>query len=72
MTIDWDEFRCNDGTLDLCAALERLLPEAFQGQHTASYRLLDIIQEIHPIRSRQVAAVALAHALALANFVPAA
>ena len=68
MTIDWDEFRCNDGTLDLNAAFERLFPTAHHlgANVRQAYAFLDAAQEIHPIRSRQVAAMALAYANTLA------
>lgn len=66
-TPDWDRHRCEDGALNLHAALEDALDDKQQAptplpfpEEASAY--LTSVDAIHPIKSRQIAAVVLLEA----------
>lgn len=60
--MDWDKFRRKDGSLDLTDILEDLVGSGPIAGVEHAKQFLQAVEELQPIRSRQVASLALATA----------
>jgi len=65
--MDWDDYRNKDGSLDLLDILDDIIGNHIVPGFAEAKEFLEAVENIQPIRSRQVASLALATACKIAK-----